>query len=150
MSAELPAQPENAFRLRPHHGLCMKFFIGKGYSGDFAENMGNIKTFLETNDPVIVISKGADSICRKCPNNCGGKCSGEKADKYDRLVMELCGIKYGAEMLYSKYSSLVNENILSSGKLRSVCGDCKWFGICGSWQDLTFCTDKENLQKNLP
>lgn len=33
--------------LRAHHGLCLHFFRGKGYSGAFVENMARKKAMLE-------------------------------------------------------------------------------------------------------
>ena len=32
--------------LRPHHGLCLAHFVGEGYSGPFAENMGQVLSAL--------------------------------------------------------------------------------------------------------
>ena len=32
-------------RLRPHHGLCMAYFAGEGYSPGFSRHMGEV---LET------------------------------------------------------------------------------------------------------
>ena len=30
------------YYLRPHHGLCIAFFEGKGYNQKFVENMTNV------------------------------------------------------------------------------------------------------------
>ena len=34
-------------RLRPHHGMCLAYFEGKGYSDDFTENMQHMLELLE-------------------------------------------------------------------------------------------------------
>lgn len=117
--------------IRPHHGLCTAFFRGEGYSGEFTENMGRITALLTEKNPRIVITDGADEICRKCPELSGEICSGTKAERYDRTVMELCGFSCGMEMDWQDFSKAVHEKIISCGKLQEVCGDCQWFGICG-------------------
>ena len=38
---------EAVIPLRAHHGLCLRFFQGKGYSGAFVENMAQKKAMLE-------------------------------------------------------------------------------------------------------
>lgn len=117
-------------KIRPHHGLCTAFFQGEGYSGDFTENMGKITALLSEENPQIIIAEGADEICRRCPNLSDGVCSGEKAERYDRTVLELCGFSCGSEMSWKDLSGAVREKIISCGKLSSVCGDCQWFYIC--------------------
>ena len=55
------------YRIRAHHGMCLAFFQGKGYSGAFVENMANMKAILEEN-PDILLLDGPDDICAACPN----------------------------------------------------------------------------------
>ncbi len=129
MSEEMSGQPE-ILRIRPHHGLCTAFFRGEGYSGDFVKNMAEVIRLLEKGDPKVIISEGADDICKRCPNLIGGICSGEKSDRYDRAVLEICGLSYGREMNGKDLSRLVREKIISAGRLSEVCGDCQWFFIC--------------------
>lgn len=31
------------YRIRAHHGMCFSFFQGKGYSGEFTENMHPVR-----------------------------------------------------------------------------------------------------------
>ena len=33
-------------RLRPHHGLCMAYFVGEGYSSGFSRHMGEVLAAL--------------------------------------------------------------------------------------------------------
>ena len=37
---------EAVIPLRAHHGLCLRFFQGKGYSGAFVENMARKKAIV--------------------------------------------------------------------------------------------------------
>ena len=34
-------------KLRAHHGMCLAFFEGKGYSSAFTENMGKVLEEME-------------------------------------------------------------------------------------------------------
>ena len=55
--------------LRPHHGMCLSYFSGKGYSTGFTANMARIKSLLEETDPLVRLTTGMDCICGACPNN---------------------------------------------------------------------------------
>jgi hypothetical protein len=56
--------------LRPHHLLCIRNFIGKGYSKDFVDNMKSLINTLEENpNQKVLIKSGLDDICKKCPEN---------------------------------------------------------------------------------
>ena len=43
---------EYQYRIRAHHGMCLAFFKGNGYSSGFTKHMGNVKYALEEN-PMI-------------------------------------------------------------------------------------------------
>lgn len=45
-------------KIRPHHILCMKAYIGKGYSQKFNENMEKIIKTLKENQSKININFG--------------------------------------------------------------------------------------------
>lgn len=126
--------PDRPLKIRPHHGLCTAFFRGEGYSTEFTENMGNIIAFLSEEDPRIILSEGADAICKGCPNLSDGNCSGEKAARYDEAVLEMCGLSEGTEMNWNDFGRSVREKVISRGKLPEICSDCQWFCICGEKQ----------------
>lgn len=113
--------------IRPHHGLCAEFFRGEGYSGEFVRNMGRILAELDKSDPQVKPVTQRDVICEHCPNI--GKC-GEKAERYDKSVLKICGIGEGQALSWQEYRRLVREKIILAGRLREVCGDCQWAGIC--------------------
>ena len=56
---------EASISLRAHHGLCLHFFQGKGYSGAFVENMARKKAMLEEN-PLVRLTDQREDICGDC------------------------------------------------------------------------------------
>ncbi len=122
-------------KIRPHHGMCLAFFEGKGYSGGFTAHMAQIRSRLLREDPEVCLCPETDEICSRCPNNAGGVCStAEKVDRYDRAVLEQCGFTPGQPIRWSRFSRLVEERILSPGKRETICGDCQWNGICAKYR----------------
>ena len=88
--------------VRPHHGMCLAYFIGKGYSEGFSAHMEKMLHVLEQDVPIrLVVS--LDEICSACPNhqfltdeeNSGETkeiCEAqEKVFRYDHGVLEACG-----------------------------------------------------------
>lgn len=124
--------PENGVVLRPHHLLCTEFFKGYGYSDDFTANMAEVISELNSTDPTVRLVYETDIVCRRCPNNNGGMCTdGEKVLRYDRSVTDLLGLCGNDTAKWSELKKSAREKIICAGKLRQVCGDCQWFGICG-------------------
>ena len=116
--------------LRAHHGLCLHFFQGKGYSGTFVENMARKKAMLEQN-PLVRLTDQADEICRACPNNLCGQCeSAEKVRRYDQEVLSRCGLTPGDVLPYRELAERVQETILIPGRREEICGDCQWTDLC--------------------
>ena len=116
--------------LRAHHGLCLHFFQGKGYSGAFVENIAQKKAMLERN-PLVRLTDQADEICRACPNNLSGQCeSAEKVQRYDREVLSRCGLTPGDVLSYRELTERVQETILLPDRREEICGDCQWTGLC--------------------
>ena len=69
--------------LRPHHGMCLAYFKGEGYSNGFTAHMAEmLKIFLEGKK--IRLHVDTDEICSACPNNLGGHCeAGDKVAEYE-------------------------------------------------------------------
>ena len=121
---------EYVYKLRPHHGMCISFFVGKGYSDDFTAHMTSMIHALSTN-PIICLSAETDVICTKCPNNTKGNCiTVKKVKQYDREVLKLCNLENGTRMHYSEFSQLVHKLILQPGLREEICGDCQWNALC--------------------
>lgn len=119
------------FKLRAHHGMCLAFFIGKGYSSSFVENMSKQKEYLEQNNPTIEIVCNPDHICKKCLHNEKGRCTSiEKVDVYDHSVLSACQLKESTTMVWKDYSQLVTQKVFKTGKRKEICGNCEWNEIC--------------------
>ncbi|TCL54602.1 hypothetical protein EDD76_11925 [Kineothrix alysoides] len=118
------------YEIRPHHGLCLSFFGGKGYSSEFVKHMAEIKAEVSKN-PTVLLHSRTDEICSVCPHNKNGTCeSEEKVQRYDKEVLRLCSLDQKAEIEWKLFEQLLNENILVAGKREAVCGDCEWNAIC--------------------
>lgn len=120
------------YNLRAHHGMCLYFFRGKGYSGQFVENMGKMKAVLEEN-PTIRLMDSPDDICAACPNKVTEPCA-KKASRYDREVLRRCGLSVGDTLSYEDFSKKVVETILRPGVRGTICGDCQWSSLC-HWEE---------------
>ena len=119
-----------SYRVRAHHGMCLAFFHGVGYSSDFTKNMWAMKQLLEENPPVMLLA-GTDDICAACPNNRDGVCTDqEKVIQYDRQVLHRCGLTPGTVMPFREFQMLVTEKILLPGKREEICGNCEWTDLC--------------------
>ena len=120
------------YNIRAHHGMCLTFFQGKGYSGEFVENMCAMKAVLDET-PMIRLMDSCDDICVACPNRLTETCA-EKASRYDREVLRRCGFSVGDTMPYLVFSKKVIETILRPGLRAEICGDCQWSSLC-RWED---------------
>ena len=117
-------------KLRAHHGMCLAFFEGKGYSSGFTANMEKIKNSLRENTPVE-LSIEKDVICSACPNLENGICAtADKVEKYDGMVLEACGFSEGTQISWKEFSQAVEKNIIRAGRREQICGDCSWTEIC--------------------
>ena len=121
---------DTVIRLRPHHGMCIAYFVGEGYSGSFTENMAAVIRALERDAWVKLVCEG-DVICGPCPNFVENGCvTLEKVDRYDAAVLRLCGLEPGQKLPYREFRDLVRENILTPGLRQEICGDCQWNDLC--------------------
>lgn len=118
------------YRIRAHHGMCLAYFKGEGYSAEFTEHMYRIKRELENNPEVAIVNE-TDDICGHCPNNLSGICTSmDKVENYDNKVLGLCGIEAGAVLEWKAFEGMVKEKILDAGKRHGVCGGCQWEHLC--------------------
>ena len=122
----------SVYNIRAHHGMCLYFFQGKGYSGEFVENMSAMKAILEKN-PEIRLMDSPDCLCAACPNKLTETCA-EKASRYDREVLRRCGLSVGERLPYREFSQKVIETILRPGIRPEICGDCQWSSLC-QWEE---------------
>lgn len=117
--------------LRPHHGLCIRFFEGKGYSSEFTRHMQEtIGRLKETGTQVILVEK-EDEICQKCPNFLENGCkSADRVKAYDRAVLKMTGLPVQTPVEYRKLQQEIEEKIVNTGRMCEICQDCGWAHIC--------------------
>ena len=119
-----------AVRLRPHHGMCLAYFVGEGYSEGFSAHMGRVLSSLVPGT-AVELTVAADAVCAQCPNDHGGLCeTAEKVRRYDRAVLERCGLEAGETLPFGAFTALVQERILAPGLRREICGECQWDALC--------------------
>ncbi|MDO5400615.1 MAG: DUF1284 domain-containing protein [Eubacteriales bacterium] len=117
-------------RLRAHHGMCLAFFEGKGYSTAFTAHMQQVLDGI-AGDPTVELVTQGDIVCSACPNLADGVCvTAEKVLRYDSQVLALCGLEAHTRLPWSAFSRLVTERILLPRRRESICGDCQWNTIC--------------------
>lgn len=118
--------------LRPHHGMCIGQFIGKGYSADFVDNMKKVIEKLESSEmEMIKLICRTDVICNCCPHNNSEICnSGQKVTNYDNTCLTLCSLKENDIISWKEFKTRVKKNIIDKNKLSEVCINCSWIDIC--------------------
>ena len=131
------------YPIRPHHGMCLAFFVGNGYSNGFTAHMQEMLDLFQKGADVNIVIK-TDDICSACPNNCKGVCeAADKVKRYDQAVLDQCGLKEEQKLAFTEFTQQVQEKIIESGKREEICGDCQWNRICqeqpSRWQK----TDKK-------
>ena len=89
---------EKPVALRPHHGMCLAYFVGKGYSDGFTIHMEEmLEKFLAGASVQLTLQE--DEICRACPNNLEQGCeAGRKVQRFDRSVLAYCGFEEGQQL----------------------------------------------------
>lgn len=121
-------------RLRPHHGMCLAYFEGKGYSDSFTVNMQQMLEIFENGTDVELTAAG-DEICKACPNLKAGACvSAGLVETYDQKVLEACDLGEKAHMTFREFVDNVQKNVIESGKREKICGNCQWNEICSNKQ----------------
>ncbi len=118
------------YEIRAHHGLCISFFRGEGYSEKFVANMLKITNELKSNPKVKIIAC-KDMVCNNCPNLESDECIFEpQITVYDKIVLKLCEIEDGLVINWVDFIGKVKTNIIQKGKMKEICGECKWSYIC--------------------
>ncbi|MDE5769757.1 MAG: DUF1284 domain-containing protein [Oscillospiraceae bacterium] len=121
----------SAFNLRPHHGLCISFFEGKGYDDRFTEHMKNCIRILEEKNPSIRLVCSVDQICSHCPHCQDVICYSDcKVQCYDRTVLNDCNLKENQILNWREFHEIIYEKILNSKNIAEICTDCQWLTIC--------------------
>ena len=128
------------FKLRPHHGLCISFFEGKGYDDGFTEHMQNCIRILEEKNPSIRLVCSVDQICSHCPHNqknqiCDSDC---KVRRYDRTVLDNCNLQENQVLDWQEFQKIIHDKILRAKNITEICTDCQWLAICEASQKIKY------------
>lgn len=134
-------------QLRPHHGLCLQFFVGKGYGDSFVKHMAELQEYLAQNaEEKIHLVKGVDCVCANCPHNLSGVCaSADKVQRYDERCLEGTARTAGEILSWSDFQKTLKKNIMVWNKLPQICGDCQWYSICEQRQKEILGSDHFNV-----
>lgn len=107
---------QKVYKIRPHHGMCLAYFEGKGYSQGFVRHMGEVLSLLEEG-ALVEMTVAGDNICSACPNLKDGVCeTADKVETYDRAVLSFCDLKENEQLDFSEFTQRVQKRILEPGK----------------------------------
>lgn len=122
-------EESHLFHLRPHHGMCLPKFVGKGYGDAFTANMRAVHDKLyESPETEIVIWEGCDDLCARCPHNKNGRCDSDHPDLFDQRVLAAAGLRYGDRMTFAAFVNRTEP--LRKEHLQEICGECEWYSFC--------------------
>lgn len=123
------------YPLHPHHGLCITYFEGKGYSPEFTAHMTAVIRAL-SDSSLVRLTLGEDVICTYCPNIRNHQCiHHNKVLRFDQAVLTVCGLQEGQVLRWEDFRNVVDRLIISKGILSTICGDCRWRTICQAKAD---------------
>lgn len=115
--------------LRPHHGLCLLHFVGKGYSDAFTAHMTDtLATLCENPQIPVRLRSGADHLCAVCPHRRETVCESAKPARYDAAVLHYSGLQTGQTLFWKHFRAKMEW--LSKWHLQEICGDCRWYPLC--------------------
>ena len=116
--------------IRPHHLLCMRAFIGKGYSKEFTDNMRTVISRIQNEKEVNIVFH-PDDICAQCPHlEENRKCKTENSTLLlDDKVVEIFKIQ---QRVYSVDEIALFVKNMTKDDFARICSTCSWYpsGIC--------------------
>lgn len=117
--------------LRPHHGICIANFVGRGYDRAFTINMKQTVMALNAwpHQEVLLESAG-DVLCSKCPNYQEECLTAEKVYRFDQAVLKACRLYDGSVLTWQEFRDRVEKSVIKAGKFERICHSCKWFEFC--------------------
>ena len=119
-------------RLRPHHALCLRHYVGKGYNEEFVENMNEIHARLNSGEREMVqIILHRDSLCADCPKERDAVCEKEAwVQKLDREIAKVCGLRSGLWISWQELCDILDRQIFGTEVWGALCAGCEWYDIC--------------------
>ncbi len=121
------------YKLRPHHGMCIQFFVGKGYNEAFVNNMAEFIQTLEGN-PLVKLVVECDEVCSACPEKLAtNKCRSDiKVASIDNRVLSYLDLEPGEVINWLDFKRRIQLNILDKNYLEAICYECEWLDLCKS------------------
>ena len=119
-------------RLRPHHALCLRHYVGKGYNDAFVENMNEIHARLSSGEREMVqIILHRDSLCCNCPKEHDAACEREAwVQKIDREIVRVCGLRSGLWISWQELCEIMDQHIFQTDVWGKLCEGCEWYDLC--------------------
>ena len=118
--------------LRPHHGLCLLTFQGKGYSPEFVAQMSHLQNQLNLNPQTdLILTDQCDVLCQFCPHCVNNQCSSPLPEKFDKNVLYLTGFKVGQKLTWNELSTLTRQILRNN--LNTCCCECEWLPLCSGY-----------------
>ena len=122
--------PQELIPLRPHHLVCLQYFIGKGYSARFTSKTTRVLTYLKQHPTLacIQIVQGADMLCQSCPN-LHTQC--KTAQQHDQGYLQALHLTIRQQLSFQeaieRFQRYVNDAVF-----HTICGSCLWYDLCSS------------------
>ena len=119
-------------RLRPHHALCLRHYVGKGYDDAFVENMSAIQSRQMSGESEMVqIIFHRDSVCRACPKEHDAACEREEwVQKIDRAIAAACSLRSGLWISWQELCEILDQHVLQTEMWEKLCDGCEWHNLC--------------------
>ena len=119
-------------RLRPHHALCLRNYVGKGYNDTFIENMDALHERLSSGEREMVqIILHRDSMCRACPREKDAACEKEDwVQQLDRAIAKKCGLRSGLWISWQELCDIMDEHVFETDIWEKLCAGCEWYDLC--------------------
>lgn len=129
------------FKIRPHHLLCMRAYIGSGYSEEFKIRIEEVIKELKVTNEFLQVENinderkevamifSTDSLCEKCPNKQDENIctSQEKVSLLDLKVIKYFNLKEGI-FSYKDLENQVYDNI-NEEVFDDICNECEWYSV---------------------
>ena len=127
--------------LRPHHGMCLRGFVGKGYDSAFTDNMKRIADVLAAQpEQKVCLVIRPDDLCASCPHCLAEECESSRFVRpLDAACLRACGLEQGVVLPWRQYRELINRRIFDTNVFDRLCSECEWYALCkkaaSQWSD---------------
>jgi len=113
--------------LRGHHLICLHFFTGEGYNREFIKNLYMVIDRAKHEN--ILVTEGADDICKKCPYLISNRCKDEKEiAEMDKTALKLLKLKTTDTVSWNEIRKKLPEIFHHWYKI--YCIPCIYLNVC--------------------